>query len=254
MSWMKRLTVLSWTTLIVLALTGVYGAQQQISSGTLHMICDSGCSAGAPGQAAMAASSPVVIASDQSAVAGKAAINTYVDGAIVTLGANADAAVGDATGTLNAHIRQIAKSLAAGIGVTGTFWQATQPVSIATAPALVASVANIGIVRAVPSSCTQSTPFASQTVGVATGAGTSITSTPTCVTLAYANNITNSAATLRIQDKTGTPIIWVGGNADFSIAANSSVRLPLDGVTFVGGMTAIAGTGSAINLDINGLQ
>lgn len=33
-----------------------------------HIICDSGCAAGAPGQTTMASSSPVVIASDQSAV------------------------------------------------------------------------------------------------------------------------------------------------------------------------------------------
>ncbi len=138
--------------------------------------------------------------------------------------------------------------------VTGTFWQATQPVSIAALPTLAGGVNNIGIVRAVPSSCTQSTPFNNSTVGVATGAGTSVSSTTTCITLAYANNITNSAVTFRLQDKTGTPIIWVGGNGDFSIPANSNVRIPLDGVIFTSGITAIAGTGSAINLQINGLQ
>jgi hypothetical protein len=37
-------------------------------AGALNVICDSGCAAGAPGQQTMAASSPVVIASDQSAV------------------------------------------------------------------------------------------------------------------------------------------------------------------------------------------
>lgn len=119
---------------------------------------------------------------------------------------------------------------------------------------LVTSTANAGIMRAVPSACTQATPFANTTVGVATGAGTSITSTTTCVTLIYANNITNSPVTIRVQDKTGTPIIWFGGNADFSIPANSAIRIPLEGVTFTNGMTAIAGTASAINLQVNGLQ
>lgn len=130
----------------------------------------------------------------------------------------------------------------------------TTAVTIATAPALVTSVANIGIVRAVPSACTQATPFANTTVGVATGAGTSVSSTTTCVTFAFVNNITNSAVTLRVQDKTGTPIIWLGGNADFAIPANSNMRIPLDGVTMVSGLTAIAGTASALNLQINGLQ
>ena len=123
-----------------------------------------------------------------------------------------------------------------------------------TAFGVSAGTANIGFVRILPSSCTQSTNFANATVGVATGAGTTVTSTTTCVTFAYANNITNSAVTLRLADKAGTPVIWLGGNADFSIPANSNIRIPIDGVTFTSGMTAIAGTSSAINLQINGVQ
>jgi hypothetical protein len=60
--------------------------------------------------------------------------------------------------------------------------------------------------------------------------------------------------TLRLADKAGTPVIWLGGNADFSIPANSNIRIPVDGVTFTSGITAIAGTSSAINLQINGVQ
>jgi hypothetical protein len=128
----------------------------------------------------------------------------------------------------------------------------TQPVSGTVTNG--AGVANMGIVRSVPSGCTQSTNFSSSTVGVGTGAGTSVTSTTTCVTDVYVNNITNSAVTFRLADKTGTPIIWIGGNADFTIPANSNVRFPLGGVTFTGGITAIAGTSSALNLQVNGLQ
>lgn len=115
-------------------------------------------------------------------------------------------------------------------------------------------VANIGLVRIIPSSCTQSTNFTSSTAQVATGAGSSITSTTTCVTYAYANNITNSPVTLRVADKQGSPVIWLGGNADFTIPANSNLRIPIDGVTFTSGITAIAGTATAINLQINGVQ
>ena len=43
---------------------------------------------------------------------------TVADGADVALGTTTDAAVGDATGTLNAHARQIAKSLATGVAAT----------------------------------------------------------------------------------------------------------------------------------------
>lgn len=147
-------------------------------------------------------------------------------------------------------------TLHAGSAVIGHVIVDTAPTTAVTfaAPALAAGVANIGFVRMIPSSCTQSTNFALATVGVATAAGTSVTSTTTCVTFAYANNITNSPVTLRLADKTGTPIIWLGGNADFSIPGNSNMRIPIDGVTFTSGMTAIAGTGSAINLQINGLQ
>lgn len=45
---------------------------------------------------------------------------TAGDGDLTTIGANADAAVGDGTGTLNAHARQIAKLLGAGISSTVT--------------------------------------------------------------------------------------------------------------------------------------
>lgn len=163
-------------------------------------------------------------------------------------------------GTTNAvslsHLGSTA--IATGNGVAGAGVQRVTIASDQTAfsvnATLAAGVANLGIIRAVPSSCTQSTNFANTTVGVATGAGTSIASTTTCVTFAYVNNITNSAVTFRLQDKTGTPIIWLGGNADFSVPANSNMRIPVDGVTFVGGITAIAGTAAALNFQINGLQ
>lgn len=126
--------------------------------------------------------------------------------------------------------------------------------AVTALPALPTGTNNLGYIRALPSPCTQSTNFTNTTVGVATSAGTSVTSTTTCVSSIYVNNITNSAATLRVQDKTGTPIIFIGGAGDYSIPANSNVMFPLGGVTFTGGLTAIAGTGSALNLVVNGVQ
>lgn len=126
--------------------------------------------------------------------------------------------------------------------------------AVTALPALANGTNNIGYDRSLPSACTQSTNFTSSTVGVANGAGTSVTSTTTCVSVVYVNNITNSAVTFRLQDKTGTPIIWVGGNADFSIPANSNVQFPLNGVTMTSGITAIAGTASALNLFVAGVQ
>jgi hypothetical protein len=124
-----------------------------------------------------------------------------------------------------------------------------------TAFALNAGSAIIGFVRLLPPGCASlTTLFANSTAQVVTGAGTTVTSTTTCVTSAFANNITNSAVTLRLADKQGTPVIWFGGNADFSIPANSNMKIPIEGVTFTSGITAIAGTTTALNLQINGLQ
>jgi len=146
-------------------------------------------------------------------------------------------------------------ALPAGTNVIGHVIADSGSTTAVTAlPALAGGTNNIGLVRSIPSSCTQSTNFSASTVGVATGAGTSVTSTTTCVTLVYVNNITNSAVTFRLADKTGTPIIWIGGNADFTIPANSNVTFPLGGVTFTSGITAISGTASALNLQVNGLQ
>ena len=127
-------------------------------------------------------------------------------------------------------------------------------VDVLTLPALTAGTNIIGFVRVLPPSCTQTTSVTFSTTQVATGAGTTVTTTTTCATLVYANNITNSSVTLRLADRQGTPVIWLGGNADFTIPANSNLRLPVEGVIFTSGITAIAGTASAINLQTNGMQ
>lgn len=113
----------------------------------------------------------------------------------------------------------------------------------------------IGFVRSLPAGCTQTTRFSGDTVGVATGAGSSVNATTTCLSNVYVNNITNAAVTFRFADKTGTPVIWVGGNADFTVPANSNIGFPfLAGVTMTSGITAIAGTASALNLHVEGWQ
>lgn len=54
---------------------------------------------------------------------------TIADGADVALGSTTDIAVGDATGTVNAHIRQLTKQLAGGISVSVSNFPGTQPIS-----------------------------------------------------------------------------------------------------------------------------
>lgn len=114
----------------------------------------------------------------------------------------------------------------------------------------------IGFVRIIPSGCSaQSTAAQFTAAQVATGAGTSLTATTSCVVSCYANNITNAAVTLRLADKAGTPVIWVGGAADFSVPANSNMRVPMaEGIVFTSGITAIAGTATAINIGCSTYQ
>ena len=167
----------------------------------------------------------------------------------VSIGTDGTVAIGAGSAVIG-HVINDASSAVIGHVVVDS----ASSTAVSSLPALAAGTNNLGFIRTLPSSCTQSTNFANATAQVATGAGTTVTSATTCVTFAYANNITNSAVTLRLADKAGTPVIWLGGNADFTIPANSNIRVPIDGVTFTSGITAIAGTGSAVNLQINGVQ
>jgi hypothetical protein len=115
----------------------------------------------------------------------------------------------------------------------------------------------IGYFKQRPNGCTSTltSDVVHDTVGVATGAGTSVSAVTGCVEECYVNNITNSAVTFRLADKTGTPVIWIGGNADFIVPANSNMGCGADGInisgiTFTSGITAIAGTASALNLHL----
>lgn len=184
-------------------------------------------------------------------VIGKVGIDQTTPGTtnLVSIGSNGTVALAAGSAVIG-HVISDASSAVIGHVIADS----GSTTAVTSLPALANGTANVGFVRSVPSSCTQSTNFTSSTVGVATGAGTSVTSTTTCVTVVYVNNITNSAVTFRLQDKTGTPVIWIGGNADFSVPANSNVQFPLNGVTMTSGITAIAGTASAINLFVAGLQ
>jgi hypothetical protein len=135
----------------------------------------------------------------------------------------------------------------------------TQPVSgTVTINAIPAGAALIGFIKQRPTGCTAAgtSDVVHDTVGVATGAGTSVSAVTGCILECYVNNITNSAVTLRLADKTGTPIIWVGGNADFAIPANSNLGcggnngMLISGISFTSGITAIAGTTAALNLHL----
>jgi hypothetical protein len=230
---MRKFERILWTSLVLIGFAAVLSGQQQQSGGGGSSVTVTG-------------SLPT-----GSNVIGKVGIDQTTPGTtnLVSIGSNGTVALGAGSAVIG-HVISDASSAVIGHVIADT----GSTTAVTSLPALVGGTANIGFVRSVPSACTQSTTFTSSTVGVATGAGTSVTSTTTCVTAVYVNNITNSAVTLRLQDKTGTPIIWIGGNADYSIPANSNVQFPVNGVLFTSGITAIAGTGSALNLFVAGLQ
>jgi len=124
--------------------------------------------------------------------------------------------------------------------------------------ALPAGTNLLGQIIAIPAGCSGSgTALVNHnTAGVAAGAGTSVSSVTGCVVECYVNNITNAQVTLRLADKAGTPVIWVGGGTDFGIPGNSSIGcganggLDISGIVFTSGMTAIAGTAAALNLHV----
>lgn len=130
-----------------------------------HVICDSGCGSTIPGQQAMANSAPVVIASNQSTVPVSVATLPLPTNAAIETGGNIAATLAQLTDVyveiLNLHedqtsgnqITQITgpsgdKAVVTALGrlsvqldgtgvvvpVTGTFWQATQPISAAALP------------------------------------------------------------------------------------------------------------------------
>lgn len=124
------------------------------------------------GQATMANSSPVVLASDQSAVPVSVASLPLPTGAAQdgTDGTSPPAVLGAGTG-IRGWLRSIYEKLTGNLAVTGTFWQATQPVSIAaTVPV------SIGSMPTTPVTGTffQATqPVSATTLPLPTGAATS---------------------------------------------------------------------------------
>lgn len=91
-------------------------------------------------------------------------------------------------------------------------------------------------------------------VDVATGGGSAMEATTTCVESIYITNKTASPCTVQIQDAAGTPVVWVGGTEDFSVPAASTIRWDFDGKSFTDGVTVIAGTASCLNASLMGVQ
>lgn len=135
----------------------------------------------------------------------------------------------------------------------------TQPVSGTVSVSALPTGGNlIGFIKQRPVGCTTAgtSDVLHDITQVATGAGSSVSAVTGCVEECYVNSIVNTPVTLRAQDKAGTPVIWVGGAADFTIPANSNMGcggnggLNIAGITFTSGMTLIAGTANALNFHL----
>jgi hypothetical protein len=103
----------------------------------------------------------------------------------LALGAPADAAWASGAGSIIALLKNISAKFLSTQPVSGTFWQTTQPVSLAALPALVAGAAAIGTVgvTALPA-----LPAGTNQIGLVTAGGytTQIQATPTVQAAAYA--------------------------------------------------------------------
>ena len=230
---------------LILAVAGSLMSQQQISGGG------------------------AVVLSPGSNIVGKVGIDQTTPGTTNGVALTAGSALAgkfgvDQTtpGTTNGvSLSQIGSTTTAtGNGTTGAGVQRVTIASDQTAfsvnSALTAGTALAGYVKIRPNGCTAAgtSDVVHDTIAVATGAGTSVSAVTGCILECYVNNITNAAVTLRLADKAGTPVIWVGGNGDFTIPANSNMGcgggIILSGVTFTSGITAIAGTATALNLHL----
>ncbi len=77
------------------------------------------------------------------------------------------------------------------------------------------------------------------------------TSTATCVSAIYVNNLTASSQTFSIKDNQGTPVVYVNA---FNLPANSNLLLSFGGIKFASGVRWVATNASAVNAQILGYQ
>jgi len=133
--------------------------------------------------------------------------------------------------------------------VTGTFFQGTQPVSLATAPALVASTAKIGITYPY-TGCGTTTFESGSPVGFTALAATTttVTATTTCALTFIVTNTGASSFTYYVTDNAATPIPVIGssGNPITILAGERDEYTFQNGAKFNAGikLTASATTGS----------
>jgi hypothetical protein len=108
------------------------------------------------------------------------------------------------------------------------------------------------LVKTVPvHGCSGNTVQDISTVNVATGAGSDLTTADTCVFRLYVNNKTSSAVNVTVEDRQGSPVNYA---TTFSLPGNSDRFWDFNGMKFTTGVRVIAGTATAINARLIGVQ
>ncbi|HEX5444054.1 MAG TPA: hypothetical protein VFW87_09510 [Pirellulales bacterium] len=99
-------------------------------------------------------------------------------------------------------------SIAGSVAVSGTFWQATQPVSLAALPPLAAGANNAGYITPAPAGGTAgAAPFHLGGSAASTNAA-SVTTSPTTLWDIIAMNVSaSSPAYLKLYDKASVPVV-----------------------------------------------
>lgn len=117
--------------------------------------------------------------------------------------------------------------------VTGTFWQSTQPVSMASLPALAAGTNKVGITY--PYTSCGTTAVTQAMVALPTSA-TAVTGTTSCLVNLYLHNTSASTAyTVTITDGQGTPVPFLNG-ATLNPLETREYNFPAGGPKFTTGL------------------
>lgn len=206
-------------------------AQMVSGGGPAAIVSWIGSAAPTVGQKAMAASLPVTVASDQTAIPEN---QTQVGGTTVATG----------NGVVGAGVQRVAiasDNTAFGVNAVQSGTWTVQPGNTAnTTPWLVKST---------PATSCGTTQFSSAWAAVPTS-NTAVTGTTTCVSAIMLSNTNASAQTVAITDGQGSPITIV---PTLSIPANSLAIIPLYGSVATTGLKWIAG-GSGVTGSVTGLQ
>ena len=154
-------------------------------------------------------------------------------------------AIAMGTGVRTAGTQRVTIATDDSVPVTGTFWQATQPVSIATAPALVASSATIGDVALVGRTSGGLTLHSRLSTGTDS---TNVKASAGQVFWGFVTNTNASARYIKFYNSASTPTLGSGTPvARFMIPPNSSgLQITAEqGLTFSTGIGYTLSTGAA---------